>query len=84
MILVDSNLLLRFLADQASPQRKIVARDAILKLNRRGEQLAVVPQNVYEFWVVATHPARQTQRLRNASRPHRPLAQLYSAAILIA
>jgi len=55
MILVDSNLLLR-LADQASPHRP-VARQAILQLNRQNERLAVVPQNLYEFWVVATRPA---------------------------
>ena len=54
MILLDSNLLLR-LADQASPQRPI-ARQAIVKLWRQNEPLAVVAQNFYEFWVVATRP----------------------------
>ena len=55
MILLDSNLLLR-LADSASPQR-LIARRAISILERRGEQLIIVPQNAFEFWAVATRPA---------------------------
>jgi hypothetical protein len=33
-----------------------VARAAIQTLLRRGELLVLVPQNLYEFWVVATRP----------------------------
>jgi predicted nucleic acid-binding protein len=61
MILLDSNLLLR-LADQVSPQRP-VARKAILTLHARHEVLAVVPQNLYEFWVVATRPTGKANGL---------------------
>lgn len=45
-------------ADDASrdPQSG-VARAAIHTLQRRGERLIVVPQNLYEFWAVATRPA---------------------------
>jgi predicted nucleic acid-binding protein len=33
-----------------------LARGAIKKLVARGERLIVVPQNLYEFWAVATRP----------------------------
>jgi predicted nucleic acid-binding protein len=54
MILVDSNLLVR-IVDPTSAQC-LAARAAILKLQRRKEILVIVPQNLYEFWVVATRP----------------------------
>jgi predicted nucleic acid-binding protein len=54
MILVDTNLLTRITRSH-DPQSG-VARAAIQTLLRRGERLIVVPQNLYEFWVVATRP----------------------------
>jgi predicted nucleic acid-binding protein len=54
MILLDTNLLTRMTRSQ-DPQAG-VARAAIQKLLGRGEQLIVVPQNLYEFWAVATRP----------------------------
>jgi len=32
------------------------ARDAVAKLQRQGDDLALVPQVIYEYWVVATRP----------------------------
>ena len=52
MILLDTNLLGR-LTDSADPQCP-AARHAMHTLSGRGEQLAIVPQNLYEFWAVAT------------------------------
>jgi predicted nucleic acid-binding protein len=52
MILVDTNLLTRMTRSH-DPQSG-VARAAIQTLRARGEHLIVVPQNLYEFWAVAT------------------------------
>jgi predicted nucleic acid-binding protein len=52
MILLDTNLLGR-LTDSADA-RCAVSRWAIQDLLANGEQLTLVPQNLYEFWAVAT------------------------------
>lgn len=52
MILLDTNLLIRMTRSR-DPQSD-VARSAIQSLLLRGERLIVVPQNLYEFWAVAT------------------------------
>jgi predicted nucleic acid-binding protein len=54
MILLDTNLLTRMTRSR-DPQ-SVVARAAIQTLLGRGERLIVVPQNLYEFWAVATRP----------------------------
>jgi predicted nucleic acid-binding protein len=55
MILLDTNLLTRM--TRAHDSQSGVARSAIQTLLGRGELLIVVPQNLYEFWTVATRPA---------------------------
>jgi predicted nucleic acid-binding protein len=52
MILLDTNLLGR-MTDSADPQCA-VARRAINSFITKHEQLIIVPQNLYEFWAVAT------------------------------
>ena len=52
--LVDSNVLV-FSANPSSPFYE-ESRDATQSLLERGERLCVLPQNLYEFWVVATRP----------------------------
>jgi predicted nucleic acid-binding protein len=52
MILLDTNVLTRITRSR-DPQSG-VARAAIQKLIKRNERLIVVPQNLYEFWAVAT------------------------------
>lgn len=54
MILLDTNVLTR-MARSGDPQSG-AARAAIGTLLARGERLIVVPQNLYEFWAVATRP----------------------------
>lgn len=54
MILLDTNLLTRMTRSH-EPQAG-VTRAAIQTLLGRGELLVLVPQNLYEFWVVATRP----------------------------
>ena len=55
MILLDTNLLTRMTRRQ-DPQ-SILAREAVQTLVKRGEKLIIVPQNLYEFWAVATRPS---------------------------
>jgi hypothetical protein len=52
MILLDTNLLTRM--TRAHDPQSGIARTAIQTLFGRGERLIVVPQNLYEFWAVAT------------------------------
>jgi predicted nucleic acid-binding protein len=54
MILLDTNILTRF-ADAGHPH-SAVARNVVDTLRRRRERLVLVPQNLYEFWAVATRP----------------------------
>ncbi len=54
MILLDTNLLTR-ITRSLDPQSG-VARAAVQTLSARQERLIVVPQNLYEFWAVATRP----------------------------
>lgn len=52
--LVDTNVLLRSVQPQ-HPMRKD-AVSATLTLKGRGEKLCIIPQNLIEFWAVATRP----------------------------
>lgn len=53
-ILLDTNQLLR-IAQPHTPEYPVVT-NAILKCLRAGEPPAICPQNLYEFWSVATRP----------------------------
>ncbi len=61
MILLDTNLLTRMTRSH-DPQSG-VARAAIQTLLQRGERLIVVPQNLYEFWAVATLKGKKMRQL---------------------
>lgn len=52
---VDTNVLLRTtdIGDSAQP----VAEAAMIALRRSGESLSIFPQNLIEFWAVATRPS---------------------------
>jgi predicted nucleic acid-binding protein len=54
MIQLDTNLLTR--VTRSHDPRSGGARAAIQTLRARGERLIIVPQNLYEFWAVATRP----------------------------
>ena len=54
MILLDSNILLRH-AKPTDPAHA-TARDAMAVLQVAGDVPCLVPQNLYEFWAVATRP----------------------------
>ncbi len=54
MILLDTNILVRY-ARAADPDFATVDV-SVNMLHATGESLCVVPQNIYEFWAVATRP----------------------------
>lgn len=54
MILLDTNVLAR-MTDSSDPDCA-VARSAVHRLLARREKLIIVPQNLFEFWAVATRP----------------------------
>ncbi|MGA3261799.1 MAG: PIN domain nuclease, partial [Bryobacteraceae bacterium] len=56
-MLVDTSTLVRTLQVR-HPQYETVAR-AFETLIARGRELHIVPQNLFELWVVATRPASQ-------------------------
>jgi predicted nucleic acid-binding protein len=56
-IVLDSNLMLRSV--QPAHPSHTTARQATSALLARGDELCLVPQNFYEFWVVATRPVAQ-------------------------
>jgi predicted nucleic acid-binding protein len=53
--LVDTNVLLRMI--QRRDPTYADARRAATVLTRQGNQLSIIPQNLIEFWAVATRPA---------------------------
>jgi predicted nucleic acid-binding protein len=59
--LLDTNILTR-LAQPSNPHHAF-AESATLALKGRGELLCIVPQNLYEFWAVATRPIIATNGL---------------------
>lgn len=54
LVLIDSNIL-TFIANPSSPLYQ-ESTDATLRLQQRGDVPCIVPQNLYEFWAVATRP----------------------------
>ncbi len=50
----DTNVLLRRI-QRVHPEYRVV-REAINRLQARGDQLCLVPQNLIEMWAVCTRP----------------------------
>jgi predicted nucleic acid-binding protein len=72
--LVDTNLLLR----AAQPQHPMnpAATQALEALRRRGEQPCVIPQNLIEFWAVATRPIERNGLGMTAGQAEAEITQL--------
>ena len=54
MILLDANIALRL--GSPTHAQHAIAKAALSVLHSRGETFVIVPQTIYEFWVVATRP----------------------------
>jgi predicted nucleic acid-binding protein len=52
--LVDTNILLRLV--QKNSLMHLDTQRAIVTLKKQGEFLCIIPQNIIEFWAVATRP----------------------------
>lgn len=61
MILVDTNILVHA-ANPLDPLHAM-SKNALAKLRRQGEVLCIAPQNLVEFWAVATRPVSQRNGL---------------------
>ncbi len=63
-ILLDTNVLLR-IADKSHVMHQ-EAVDAVELLDERGHECVIVPQVIYEYWVVATRPLekKRTRHVR--------------------
>ncbi len=72
--LADTNLLLRG-AETGHPMQS-QALEALAGLVRSGEVVYITPQNLYEFWVVATRPAERNGLGMTASEAAAELARL--------
>jgi predicted nucleic acid-binding protein len=73
-ILVDTNVVVRFMARADVGHQTAV--DAVKTLGNEGHELCLVPQNLYEFWVVATRPAEQNGLGMSPAAAHSDLVQL--------
>jgi predicted nucleic acid-binding protein len=78
-VLVDTNILAR-IAEIAHPSSAIAAL-AVRSLLLRGDALHVVPQNFYEFWVVATRPLANNGLGMTATQARDKLDHLTSALV---
>lgn len=73
-ILVDTNLLLR--AAQPNHPHRSIALAALQAGRFSGHQLVLVPQVLYEFWVVATRPVEQNGLGLTTEAAHRKTESL--------
>ena len=73
-ILLDTNILLRQ-AEPRHPHHQASA-EATEALRRRGEELVIVPQVLYEFWSVATRPVAQNGLGMTAGDAHTELVAI--------
>jgi predicted nucleic acid-binding protein len=72
--LLDTNLLLRSI-DAGHPMQA-VAVNAVASLLARGEQVFITPQNLIEFWAVATRPAERNGLGLTAGEAHAELVEI--------
>ena len=80
-ICVDSNILIYSL-NESSPFH-VNTSDAILKLNSNGDEIIVFPQNLIEFWAVATRPISSNGLGFTTTRAAEELAQIRSVFHLV-
>jgi predicted nucleic acid-binding protein len=75
-ILIDTSVLVRTSHPQSADYQ--IAVDAIAALPDTGYEACLVPQVIYEYWVVATRPSRQNGLGFTAQQAASDIAQLRS------
>lgn len=73
-VITDSNILVYSVQPQSPFYQD--ATDAVIELRRQGEVLCVIPQNLIEFWVVATRPINVNGLGMNIAQAHNELTRL--------
>ena len=81
MILIDTNVVLRFVQRRHSLHSAAVS--VVNLLRTRDEILCVVPQILYEFWVVATRPVQANGLGMTAAEADADLAKIMQRFRLI-
>jgi predicted nucleic acid-binding protein len=79
--LVDTTILVR-LENASDPDHAVAAR-ATMALHQRGETLCLTPQNVVEFWNVATRPQATNGLGASPAEATASIAQFESAFSLL-
>jgi predicted nucleic acid-binding protein len=80
-LLVDTNILLR--AIQIAHPQYSTAVEALEYLKARGDRLYVLPQILYEFWVVCTRPTGTNGLGLTAAEAFRELKRAQSLFLLL-
>lgn len=78
---VDTNVLLRSI-DTGHPAQPL-AQDALIQLRQEGQSLSVFPQNLIEFWAVATRPTAQNGLGLSVAETQAELTSVKALFILI-
>lgn len=78
---VDTNVLLRSIDDGHVIQP--IAQKALFALRDRGEILSIFPQNLVEFWAVATRPLANNGLGWSVDRAKQELANLKNLFVLL-
>ena len=79
---VDTNILLRSIDDGHPAQP--VAQNGLLELRNNGETPSIFPQNLVEFWAVATRPVLNNGLGWSVDRAEQELADLKNLFVLLA
>ncbi|MDM8008892.1 MAG: type II toxin-antitoxin system VapC family toxin [Phycisphaerae bacterium] len=80
-VLIDTNILTRLAQPgRASHSSALAALDT---LRASGDRICVVPQNLYEFWVVCTRPEAENGLGMTPIQAHLELTQLKSLFVLL-
>lgn len=80
-VLLDTNVVLRL--GQPLHAHHAIARAAAARLQEAGDVPCVVPQVVYEYWVVATRPAIENGLGFSPARAATDLDQLLESVVLL-
>jgi len=79
---VDSNILLRSIDDGHPAQP--VAQNGLLELRNKGETPSIFPQNLVEFWAVATRPIVNNGLGWSVDRAEQELSDLKNLFVVLA
>ncbi|HSQ25088.1 MAG TPA: PIN domain-containing protein [Pyrinomonadaceae bacterium] len=79
---VDTNILLRSIEDGHVAQP--IAQNGLFGLRDRGEILSIFPQNLVEFWAVATRPIANNGLGWSVDRAKQELANLKNLFVVVA